>query len=421
MYVSLTVFTVLLCIPLLIPFRRPKLPKLQAPKMYELPFYCVYLFFIVISVWRCFYMPPYSRDVLSGPELLAEYAVREKTMISSVFKSHIDLSTSNNYFKSPYLTCLQIIYKILVCPFGQMWLSVLFVSFVLWIFTIVRARIHPLLACIIMLLFLVIPEMYAYTFVILYDYSNMVFFFAGFYFLVQYLIDKRPSYFTFSVFLFGIATYIRTESLILIALIVPLLFFNLYRRQQPILKTIYLTGLFFMVPAAFWFLNIRVFVKNFVPLSLNVSESVTSHLADISPFFKRLEDICTQLIFSNYGASFYGNYIYFFLTLLAIDLIWPRKFNRESLYALYGVGVIYFGMGLIGYLLPLADLLNTTKRGLFKAFPMILLYMANSGLLQRLSEFIKRWENPPAKPAMAVKKPATAAPAPAATMKKGKK
>ncbi|MFI5195924.1 MAG: hypothetical protein ACHQD8_02450 [Chitinophagales bacterium] len=62
-------------------------------------------------------------------------------------------------------------------------------------------------------------------------------------------------------------------------------------------------------------------------------------------------------------------------------------------------------MALLGYLIPLVDLMNTTKRGLFKALPLMLLYMANSASLQRISEAIKQWEfvKPQIKPATKLK------------------
>jgi hypothetical protein len=47
----------------------------------------------------------------------------------------------------------------------------------------------------------------------------------------------------FAIFLFTIATYIRTETLILVGLIVPYLFFVQFRLKQPIPKTLINIGL----------------------------------------------------------------------------------------------------------------------------------------------------------------------------------
>lgn len=218
--ISVAVITAFFSIPLVVKFRKPKFHAINWPSWYEVPFLAVITFLVGLSVWRCFYYPPYARDMLSGPELLAEYAVREKTMISSVFT--VDLQSSNNYFKSPYITGLQIIYKLLVTPFGQMWLSVLSISFVVWLYTLMKERMHALVAAFLVMFFVCIPEVYAYSYVILYDYSNMVFFFCGFYFLARYLNDNRMNDFVLSAVLFGLATYIRTETLLLVMLVAPL-------------------------------------------------------------------------------------------------------------------------------------------------------------------------------------------------------
>jgi hypothetical protein len=383
-------YTSLFSIPLLIKFKQPTFPKITFPRIYEWPFLVVCLVLMIFSIWRCFYYPVYSRDALSGPELIAEFAVREQTMINSVFS--IDLSTSNNYFKSPYITGLQIMYKLLVCPFGQVWLSLLFTGFIGWLYIMLHKHLHPLLASLLLLLFFAMPEPFSYTFMILYDYSNMIFFFLGYYFLILYLRTNQLNEFAFSAFLFGLATYIRAETLILVAMTAPLLPLYFYRQRLPFKTAAFRTGLFLLVPAAFWFLCMKIFVRLFVPIPFDVGSQINPNLGSVAAFFDRLNGINTDLIFSDHGVALFGYFVLTFCGLMVVDLVWPRRFNRESLIALYGVAVVYFGLALIGYLLPLADLQNTTKRGLFKLLPLMLYYMCNSGLLLRLSEFITKWE-----------------------------
>ena len=383
--------TLLFSIPLLYKMRRPRWIKLKWPKVYELPFLLVTGALIMISVWRCFYYPVYSRDMLSGPELLAEYAVREKTMISSVF--NVDLSTTNNYFKSSYITGLQIEYKLLVSPFGQVWLSVLFVPFMVWLYLLLKERLHPLLAGFLLLLFLCTPEMYSYTYNILYDYSNMVFFFLGYYFLARYVTGRQLNELLFSAMLFGLATYIRTETLILVGMICPLLLYYNYRGKLSVVKNLARTGLFVLFPLLFYVVCIYVFIPLFIPLPFDLGQNINPDLGNVSVFFKRASDMASTLIFSGIGLQLYGGIIIFFCGCLLSDMIWFRKLNTEALLALYGIFVVYIGLAFIGYLLPLADLENTTKRGLFKLLPLMLLYMSNSGTLQALSRMITKWES----------------------------
>ena len=388
--IAIILLTAIFSIPLLVDYKFPEFKRITLPALYEWPFLIVCILLIGVSLWRCFYLPPYSRDMLSGPELLAEFAVREKTMISSVFK--VDLESTNNYFKSPFITSLQIIYKLLVCPFGQVWLSILFVSFMGWLYTLLHERIHPLLASLLLMIFLIIPDSYAYSYVMLYDYSNMIFFFAGFYFLLKYADNERFSDVVCSAFMFGIATYIRTETLVLVAMIMPIPAYLFYKKRMPVKKALMGLGIFIGVPVAFYVLCIDVFVRNFIPISFDVSSQINQQLSHISIFFERLNDMNNRLIFSWMGIEIFGYFIYLFLGILLSDLIFFRKFSRESLMLLYGIAVVYFGLAFLGYLIPLVDVMNTTKRGLFKAIPFMLLYIANSASLSKLSAFIKKWE-----------------------------
>ncbi|MFI5195923.1 MAG: hypothetical protein ACHQD8_02445 [Chitinophagales bacterium] len=301
-YISIAVFTALFCIPLLINFKLPKFKKMTLPEIYEWPFIFIIMLLIVISVWRCFYLPPYARDMLSGPELLAEFAVREKTMVSSVFT--VELQSTNNYLKSPFITSLQIIYKLLVSPFGQVWLSVLFISFLGWLYAMLRERIHALLAGFLLMFFLMMPDVYAYSYVLLYDYSNMIFFFCGFYFIIKYVNSDRLNDLICSAFLFGLATYIRTETLALVVMIMPVPAFYFYKKRLPVKKMAIRLGIFLAFPIAFYIVCMNVFVRNFVPFNFNVASQVK--FSNISFLFERLNDMNTKLIFSAIGIEIYG-------------------------------------------------------------------------------------------------------------------
>jgi len=199
-------------------------------KLYELPFILLMAAIVLISVWRCYYLPPTPRDLTSGPEVLAAYAVREHTMINSVFS--VDLLSTNNPYKPAFITSLQIIYKYAGFPFGQLWLSVIFVSFTLLLYQLLCQSLHRLLAGVLLLCFLAIPEMYAYTFMALFDYSNAVFFFLSVYSLTLYFAEQSRSYLYFAAWLMGIATYIRPETLVLAFFFIPLLVYRQWGRQR---------------------------------------------------------------------------------------------------------------------------------------------------------------------------------------------
>lgn len=393
LYTWLGAATVLFSIPLLLNIRNTKPLRIKLPELYELPFIIVFLGIAAISVWRCYYYPVVPRDMLTGPELIAEYAVREKTMLNSVYTTDLRMhpDSANNIFKSPFITSLQIIYKLLVHPFGQQWLSVVFLSFTLWFYTTLRSRIHPFLACVLLLIFLSVPDLFAYTYLILYDYSNMVFFCASLYFMAAYLDSGHRVQLLWACLLMGIATYIRAETLIIVGLFCPLLVLHYVFKRTPFKRAALSIGTFIAVPFLFDILCSTIFIKNLIPLHYDVGRLINNPF-DIVSFLRKLYDMAAVLIFSHTGILVYGLFYVFFAVVLLADVIWPRRYNREAKLSLIAIAIIYAGLAVIAYLIKSVSIENTIKRGLFRILPIMVWYMANSGILQRLSDFIKMHE-----------------------------
>jgi hypothetical protein len=372
----------------------PRINRNMAPrlriKMYELPFILIVSFLVFVSVWRCYYQPPFSRDALSGPEAIAEYAVREHTLINSFFTA--ELSTTNNQFKSPFLISLQVIYKMAGYPFGQIWLSVVFISYTLLVYQVLKATLHPILAGLLLLLMTAAPEIYAYTFLILYDYSNMVFFFLSLYFLFDSFENKRRSYFYFAALLMGIAAYIRSETLVLAALFAPVLWIRQRRDGQSFVKMIWAAFVFLLPALVSYYLTIRFYINHYLPVHYDIAALVNSHPFNLRPLLGEYRDIFKKLIISEYGIHLWGYIMFVWAGIFLADLVILRRLNRAACNWLYAIGIVFAGLGLLGFLLPLFELEYTAKRGLFKIVPLIVMYMANSQLLIRLSARISQWE-----------------------------
>jgi hypothetical protein len=401
-------------------------PGRLSVRPYELPYWLIIGFLIFVSVWRCYYLPPTSRDALSGPEAIAEYAVREQTMINSFFR--IDLWSTNNQFKSPFLISLQIIYKLAGFPFGQVWLSIVFICFVVFLYNTLTEKLHPIIAGLLLLLFLMTPEMYAYTFMILYDYSNMVFYFLGLYFLFRALASpgspatvarppvappgltpsrptatlsghtapltaRSPATLAFAGLLLGIATYIRSETLVLVALLLPLILLTQIRDSGRNLKKMALADLFFLLPSLIgYYLPTQLYIKYYLPVHYDIGTLINNHLSDWHPLWQRYSDIVARLLFGNFGIQLWGYLIYLASALFLAELIFVRRFNRQARNWLYAMLMLYLALGILGFALPMFNLLETTKRALFKMMPLVLLYLANNELLLRLSRRISQWE-----------------------------
>lgn len=360
-------------------------------RLYELPFLLFILFIVFVSVWRCYYFPPTPRDLTSGAEVIAEYTVKEKTMINSVFS--VNLETTNNQFKPPFITSLQVIYKYAGFQFGQIWLSSIFICFLVFLYHVLGSTLHKVMAGLLLVAFLAIPEMYAYTFIALFDYSNAVFFFLAAFFVIKYLEDYTKKHISFAGLLMGFATYIRSETLVLACLMGLLLLWDHVKRKERF-QHLLITGTLFIVPAIiFYLLPVSIYNKHYLPGGFDAGDSVNPNLADLSPLAERFIAMNGELLFSGQGIIYYGYFFFLFLLVLLADIIFSRKGNRRSRNWLYMVLVVYLGMPLLGYLLPLLDIDHSTKRGLFKMFPLMLLYMANSGSLMTLSSRIESWEN----------------------------
>lgn len=359
-------------------------------RLYEWPVLLCLLFIVALSVWRCFYFPPTPRDLTSGAEVIAEYAVKEKTMINSLFT--VNLETTNNQFKPPFITSLQIIYKYAGFPFGQIWLSTVFIAFLLFLYHALSRHLHRMPAGLLLIMFLAIPEMYAYTFMVLFDYSNAVFFFLSVYFLIEYFKRKQTNYLALAGVLMGVATYIRSETLILAGLLLPaVLVHHLKSKDHP--GRIIRSGAWMMVPSVIlYFLSITLYFNYYLPVKYDVQGLVNTNLMDLSPVWQRLKQMNSRLIFTSEKPGYYAYFFYIFLIVLIADLLMSYKLNRNSRNWLFAVLVVYFGMPVLGYLLPLLDIDHSTKRGLFRIFPLMLLYMGTSNVLRDVSGKIKKWE-----------------------------
>jgi hypothetical protein len=376
---------------------------------YEIPFLVIFIFLALVSIWRCYYLPPTSRDALSGPEAIAEFAVREHSMINSFF--NIDLASTNNQFKSPFLISLQLICKLAGFPFGQVWLSVVFVSFIVFIYHSLKESLHPIIAGLLLLMLMMTPELYAYTFMILYDYSNMVFFFLSLWFLFGYFRNQTINWFYLSGLLMGIATYIRSETLVLALLFIPPIVLAQVRTRMTVKQIIFGGSLFLLPSLLLFFLPGPLYINYYLPLHYPVGGLMNQNLSDWRPLFQRYSDIVTRLIGSSFGVHLWG-YLYFFAAFfLAAEVFARDRFNRTARNWLYAMLVLYLGLGALGFVLPLMNLDETTKRGMFKMLPLLLLYLGNNAWLLRLSRWISRWEGAPVGLQFTTGRPAAANPA----------
>ncbi|MGG9962285.1 glycosyltransferase family 39 protein [Ferruginibacter sp. SUN106] len=355
---------------------------------YEIPFLLAIGFIIFVSAWRCFYYPPTPNDVTTGAEAIAEFTVREKTMLNSVFL----LTQNGNTLKPPFITCLQIIYKFAGFPFGQVWLINVFICFIVILYHIISASLHRVIAGVLVIFFLAIPEMYAYTFMLLYDYSNAVFFFLSVFFMLSYFKKQQLNELAFAGLLMGIAVYIRPETLLLCGAMLPAIFLNNATHKAGIKKILLNTFVFVVPTLVFYLTAVYIYINHYLPTKYSIAAQINPQLTSLVSVWDRFVQTNDNLLFSEQGIIHYSYFIFIFLALFAAELIVKRKFNGTAKNYLYVIAVVFVFFPLLSHVLPGVSIDNTVKRAFFKLFPLMLLYISNNELLVQFSNYISRWE-----------------------------
>ena len=169
------------------------------------------------------------------------------------------------------------------------------------------------------------------------------------------------------------------------------------------LKTLYTCFLFLLIPFVFYFFWVNIFIKYYMPVGTSLSDELNP--SSVSLYFQWLKDITLKLTFGGQNYLLYGLFINTFVILVAVDAIFFRRFSREGIFMLICIAVVYFGMPLLAYFTHWFNM-TTAKRGIFKMFPLMVMYMRNSGFLLYLSKAITSFEFPEpkthtAKPAVA--------------------
>ncbi len=372
-------------------------------KIYDLLALGAMFYLLYIGSYKCYLFPTYSRDFTSGPEVIAEYAIKEGHIINSVFG--LDLLSTNNHQKPPFIVGLQIIYKMFVQEFGQVWLILISHAFFISLYLILRKFSHALFAGIFVLASIAVPELYAYIIMVLFDFSNMVYVFIGFYFLYQYLFyeERQKSNLILSSIFFMLATYIRPETMILSSMVAGFYFIWSYREDKlnhwktKLFHTIYIA----LPSILMYIISIEIFVKRLLPGKFHAINAINSNLSHLSPLWQRYSDMIHVLMYNrnpNEGYSSIGLFNETFTFLLIFVLaelgiaLYRKTWERKSQFWFFSILITYLFIGFFGYLLPLATLNDTTKRALFKLIPLIFAFGSQTFFIQFLSRLLHNWE-----------------------------
>lgn len=352
-------------------------------KLYEIPFLAFAGYLALISVWRAYYLPVTPYDTIVGMDLVAKYAAEEGHVVSSIFNQDAFpyLRNANQVFYAPFTTFSQIIYRLCGFENGQGWLGVVFIASLVYIYGKLRETIHPILAGIFLLMFMAIPELYAYSFLFQTDFSNALFFGIGAVLFFDYFKEKQLNVLLLSSVFMGLATWSRSETVIFmpaLSLLVVLAGIKKEPRKSIVNAVIYtaIPVLFFVL----WNIIMFKFYLNYFPESqFGISKK--------EGLFEIYSQINTTLITST---PLWGYAFSFFAICILSNLLLFR--NKKGYELLWVIATLYIGFGLIVYLFPAGNVPYTIRRGFFKLFPVFFFYYANTSLFGFLSEKIKKFE-----------------------------
>ncbi|WP_420149025.1 glycosyltransferase family 39 protein [Spirosoma sp.] len=368
-------------------------------RLCELPFVGFWAYLLFISAWKCAWFPNLPFDMIVGPDLVATFAVREKTLVSSVFTEHLPSVSvfSNQPFYAPFTAMQQILYLLAAdsigpFAFGKLWLTILVIAFGLFFYAELRARIHPLLAGLLVTLLAFSPELFAYTFLVQTDWANAAFFVSGVLLLQRYLESSKRGTFLASTLFFALACWTRTETIFFIPIGCLLIFTRSLRssRRTAILQTGVLLAAC-MLPVVFW--N-YIFLRGYVALPANAHPG-TFHFVSENYFSQLLITVVkmnTQVVFD---VDYWNYAVYVFFALTLLNFIFFR--DKQGLPILVWILGMYVLFCLLILHVDGANIPYTFRRGFFKLLLLMHVYLGSTSLLQWLSGWLYKWEVPSAR------------------------
>ena len=216
---------------------RQLLQHLKAPsksnlRLYDLPVLGLsgYVFYMIL--WASWYWPVTPFDAMAGIDLVAKSVVTDHTIVNRVFTDpSLQGQLSNQPFYAPFAMLMQAIMKLIGFTHNQVWIGIVSVAFSVFLWAALRQIVHPFLAALLYLLFLLTPEMFGYSYLLQTDYINAVLMVAGVYLMWQGAEhNQRGSVLSSAVF-FAAACWSRTESPLLI--LIGVVFLHVGHEQNP--------------------------------------------------------------------------------------------------------------------------------------------------------------------------------------------
>lgn len=372
-------------------------PRPRALRADEVIFAILVVFFLAVSLWQCVRLPVIPRDATVGADLVAKVAIREGRIDSSIFTGEtLRGQLSNQPYYAPFAMLMQIVFRLAGMPFGQVWLSVLFISFVIYMWSRLRETTHPLLAGFLMLALATVPLMYSYSYLVNTDFANAIFFGLGVLLLHDARRRRKTGLLALGGLFMGFACWSRTETILFVLLGTPLVLFgatapvgapaSAREGRRDGRSRLQDAACFLTAPVALFLLWHLIYMRFVFP----DAPRMTSLAAGVEG--RSLTSTIGGVLGLLAAHDLYGTIIDIFGLVLVANLIIFR--DRRGLDLLGWIGVLLVGFILVVQIFPAAFVESTVKRGYFKLFPIMIAYLAETRLLAFLSEKLTRFERP---------------------------
>lgn len=342
----------------------------------------------VASAWRCYFFPVTPYDSIVGIDLVAKYAVMFGRIDSPMFTDLGPILSTQPYY-APFTALAQILYRLAGLAYGKIWLSFMFLSLMLTLYAHLRARLHPVLAGLLILMLAITPELYAYTLLLQTDFANAVFVSLGIIYLFVYLQTERQSHFLVGALLLGFGAWSRSETVAFVVVAAALLaVFCRWEQDRSTVESLKRGSLAFL-PAFFFF---AIWNLYYLPAVLDY------HPESVFKFgfwdTERMWLLALGIYRVLTSLDHWGYILIVFLTVAAANLLFFR--DKRNLFILLWIFLFIAAFWVLLYHLQFsvkANINNTFRRGAFKIWPVMIYYIGTSALLERLSQALFRWEN----------------------------
>ncbi|MFM8770442.1 MAG: hypothetical protein ACKOE4_00250 [Candidatus Kapaibacterium sp.] len=336
-------------------------------------------------IWASWYWPVTPFDAMAGIDLVARYAAKDGMIANQVFTDpSLHGQLSNQPFYAPFAMLMQVMMKLIGYPYTQIWVSIVAVCFWWFVWSTLRRLVHPLFAGVLLVLFVLTPEMLGYSYILQTDFANAAFFTIGCVLLARAIDEKQLAAVVVSALAFAGACWSRTETPLLVMLVAAVALPKMLRAFGHGKGLVCAGSMLVMSALTFGLWNI-VFFNSYLPVRPSTAEQLQGF--DMARFVDVAASSWTLVISS---IELWGWIVWLFLAVLVIDGLVNRRVAQPLFIGMIVVTVL--GLFIVGTIFSAAVVEQTLRRGMFKIIPLMFVAIAASGIVSSASTALYSWE-----------------------------